>query len=71
MRSLVLRAWLETGVPPRLRVRVVEVVPRGAERAVIVTISVDEACSAVRNWLETLQTKGPGADGDGTVTLRG
>jgi hypothetical protein len=71
MRSLVLRAWLEPGVPPQLRARVVEIVPGGGERAVIVTTSVDEACSAVRSWLETLERQSTGENGDGTVTRRG
>jgi hypothetical protein len=55
MRSLVLRAWLEPGIPPHLRARVVEITPGRGERLVIVTTSVDEACRAVRGWLETLQ----------------
>jgi hypothetical protein len=55
MRSLVLRAWLEPGIPPHLRARVVEITPGRGERPVIVTTSVDEACRAVRGWLETLQ----------------
>lgn len=55
MRSLVLRAWLEPGVPPRLRVRAVEIAQGRGERLVVVTTSVDEACGTVRSWLETLQ----------------
>ena len=66
MRSLVLRAWLEPGLPPHLRVRVVEITPGRGERPVIVTTSVDEACRAVRNWLETLQARAPTR----TVTAR-
>lgn len=75
MRSLMLRAWLEPGVPPRLRARVVEIAPGRAERSVVVTASVDEACAAVRIWLETLQAQGvahgTSENGDGTVTPRG
>lgn len=69
VRSLVLRAWLEPEVP-HLRARVVEISPGRAERPVVVTTSVDEACRAVRNWLETLQAEGIGKNGDGTVTHR-
>jgi hypothetical protein len=71
MRSLVLRAWLEPGIPPHLRARVVEITPGRGERLVIVTTSVDEACRAVRGWLETLQGAGPTENGDGTVTRMG
>lgn len=71
VRSLVLRAWLEPGVPPRLRARVVEIGPGRGERPMVVTASVDEACRAVRNWLETLQAGGICENGDGTVTPRG
>jgi hypothetical protein len=67
VRSLVLRAWLEPDVP-RLRARVVEIAPGRAERPVAATTSVDEACRAVRTWLEKLQTEDIGENGDGTVT---
>jgi hypothetical protein len=67
VRSLVLRAWLEPEVP-RLRTRIVEIVSGRRERSVIVTTSVDEACRAVRNWLETLQAQGAGDNGDDSVT---
>ena len=70
MRSLVLRAWLEPGVPPQLRARVVDITPGRGERPIAVTTSVDEACRAVRNWLETLQARGANDNGDGTVTRR-
>jgi hypothetical protein len=68
MRSLVLRAWLEPGIPTRLRARIVEITPGHGERSVIVTTSVDEACRAVRRWLETLQASGTSENGDDTVT---
>jgi hypothetical protein len=71
VRSLVLRAWIEPGGPPGLRARVVEVGPGRGERPMMVTASVDEACRAVRNWLETLQAGGIRENGDGTVTQRG
>jgi hypothetical protein len=71
MRSLVLRAWLEAGVRPRLRVRVVEIAPGRGERSVVATSSVDEACGAVRSWLEALQTRGANENGDGAVTRGG
>ena len=70
VRSLVLRAWLEPGSPPQLRARVVEIAPGYGERPVVVTTSVDEACSAVRNWLEMMQARGINDGGDGTVTRR-
>ncbi len=68
-RSLVLRAWLEPEVP-RLRVRIVEIAWGRGEQPVIVTTSVDEACRAVRNWLETLQAQVTNDNGDGTVTRK-
>ncbi len=70
IRSLVLRAWLEPGIPPQLRVRLVEITQGRAERPVLVTASVDDACRAVRNWLEALREEA-GDAGDGTVTLGG
>jgi hypothetical protein len=70
VRSLVLRAWRESGVP-HLRVRVVEIATGRAERTVVVTPSVDEACRAVRHWLEMLEAADAGEDGDGTVTREG
>jgi hypothetical protein len=55
VRTLVLRAWLEPDVSPCLRIRMVEIEPGLSERPVIVTASVEDACEAVRRWLETLQ----------------
>jgi hypothetical protein len=69
VRSLVLRAWLEPEVP-RLRTRIVEIALGRREQSVIVTTSVDEACRAIRNWLETLQAQGASNNGDGTVTQK-
>ena len=69
--SLVLRAWLEPGAQPPLRVRVVAIAAGRYERSVIVTTSVDEACRAVRGWLEALEVRGGIDDGDGTVTHKG
>jgi hypothetical protein len=66
MRSLVLRAWLETGTPPHLRARVVEISPGRGERPVAVITSVDEALRAVRSWLERSSHKAPTK----TVTAR-
>ena len=70
MRSLVLRAWLEPGVP-HLRVRVVEIPPGCGERPVAAVTSIDEACRAVRSWLEKLQARGSNGNGDGAVTREG
>jgi hypothetical protein len=71
VRSLVLRAWLEPGVPLHLRARVVEIARGRGERPMVVTTSVDEVCLAVRNWLEALQARGSNGNGDGTVTETG
>ena len=68
VRSLVLRAWLEPGIPPHLRARIVEIAPRLGERPVLVTTSVDDACRAVRNWLEMLLAPDVNGNGDGVVT---
>lgn len=70
MRSLVLRAWLEPGIP-HLRVRVVEIPPSHDERQVAVTTSIEEVCQAVLSWLETLQAQGCNGSGDGAVTGKG
>ena len=69
MVSLVIRAWLEVGTPC-LRVRLVEIPPGHGEQPVLVTTSADEACHAVRAWLEALQAAGRDGDGDGTVTRK-
>jgi hypothetical protein len=65
-RSLVLRVWLEPGAAPRLRARIVEIVPGLGERPVAVTASMDEVSRVVRDWLEAFQADGAG----GTVTAR-
>jgi hypothetical protein len=56
VKSLVLRAWLEPGAYPALRVRVVEIDAVQGERPVIVTTSADQACQAVRRWLAAAVT---------------
>ena len=58
LEILVLRAWLESGGKPRLRVRLVAVIPGQAERQVLSTTSVEDACEAVRNWLTALEPEG-------------
>lgn len=70
MRSLVLRAWVERGVPPRLRARLLELRPGCDPQPLATTASVEEACQAVRSWLESLRGR-PAENGDGTVTHRG
>jgi hypothetical protein len=60
VRSLVLRAWLEPHASPRLRIRIVQIDPGLGERPVAVTASVDDACRAVRRWLEALQAHDAG-----------
>lgn len=53
--SLILRAWLEPGDLPRLRVRVVVIGHGRNEQSMLVTASADEVCRAVCDWLHTLQ----------------
>jgi hypothetical protein len=60
MRSLVLRGWLEPDANPALRIRIVEVDRNSTERPLTVTSSVDDACKAVRDWLEVLRAHGTG-----------
>jgi hypothetical protein len=55
IRSLVLRGWLESDANPSLRIRIVAIDRDSSERPVIVTASVDDACKAVRRWLEALR----------------
>jgi hypothetical protein len=52
VRSLMLRVWLEPGANSPLRVRIVEIVRGLGERSVLATVSVEEACRAVRRWLD-------------------
>jgi hypothetical protein len=55
---LVLRAWLEPAGKPMLRVRIVAVSPGlagRADRPVVSTTSIEDACAAVRNWLLSLE----------------
>jgi hypothetical protein len=66
VRSLVLRAWLEPGAHPSLRVRMVEIDAGRTERRVLVTASIDQACHAVRRWLEAFHI--PRGGGDARVT---
>jgi len=60
IKSLVLRSWLEPDATPSLRVRIVEVDRNLRERPVTTTASVDDACKAVRRWLELLRPHGTG-----------
>lgn len=62
VRSLVLRAWLEQGAGQRLRVRAVEIDPGLSERPVVITASIDEACQAVRRWLESQAREASGTE---------
>jgi hypothetical protein len=57
LEILVLRAWLEPTGKPSLRVRVVQVRPGQAERPVLTTTSVEDACEAVRDWLTSFQQR--------------
>jgi hypothetical protein len=58
VKSLVLRAWLEPGAQPSLRVRMVEIDADRDEQPVLVTASIRQACRAVRRWLEKLPAPG-------------
>ena len=68
IRALVVRAWLEQTGTPRIRVRIAELIPGREPEPVLVTVSVEEACQAVRGWLEALPRRGAGGTGDGGVT---
>ncbi len=50
---LILRAWVEQHSTERLRVRITEVTS-DQETPVVRTVSIEGACQAVRNWLETI-----------------
>lgn len=52
--SLVLSAWVETSHPTPLRVRITEVKAREIDARLLVAVNVDQACDAVRGWLEAL-----------------
>jgi hypothetical protein len=65
MRSLMLRSWLEPGPPPRLITRIVEIALGRHDRPVLATTSIDEACAAVRDWLEAQQSAAADENGDG------
>ena len=54
---LVVRAWLEPGGEPRLRVTIVEVSPQMADRRLLATTSPDAVCEAVRNWLAEIEQR--------------
>jgi hypothetical protein len=49
----------------------VEVIPGREERPIFVASSPDEACRAVRGWLEAFQPASANGNGDGPVTRRG
>ena len=70
MSSLVLRAWLEPGPPPHVRTRIVEIALGRGDRPVLATTSIDEACAAVRTWLEALRSA-PADENSGGAETRG
>ena len=56
---LILRAWVEPGRPDGLRIRIVQITERG-ESAVATASNIDDACTAIREWLEQLvRSDGP------------
>ena len=63
-----LRAWLEPGPPPRLITRIVEIALGRHDRPVLATTSIDEACAAVRDWLEAQQSAAADENGNGMGT---
>jgi hypothetical protein len=53
--TMILRAWVEDGRQPRLRVRVIRVSPGQAdEPAISAAATIDGVCALVRIWLEVL-----------------
>jgi hypothetical protein len=67
---LVLRAWLERTVRPRLRIRIVAIRPGEPEQQVLSSTSVQKACDAVRDWLTGLEGADPDRPGDTAVTRK-
>ena len=67
MSALLLRAWIEPGAPPRLRARLLELRPGRDPQSLAVTASVEEACQAVRGWLESLPGPADGTPASGTA----
>jgi hypothetical protein len=55
LETLVLPAWVELASEHGIRVRVVQVSPGQAERPVMAITSVDDVCTAVRDWLLNLE----------------
>lgn len=52
---LVLRAWIEAGEEPNLRVRIIRLVQGDAAEPVsLATVTIDGVCLTVRSWLEDL-----------------
>jgi hypothetical protein len=54
-QTMILRAWVETDGPQRLRVRVIRLRhDRAGEPAIGVAATIDGVCALVRTWLEQL-----------------
>ncbi|PPK67159.1 hypothetical protein V5P93_003496 [Actinokineospora auranticolor] len=51
--TLILRAWVEPTAAPGLRVRIIPLTDAGPDNPLVVS-TVDEACAAVRGWLDGL-----------------
>lgn len=52
---MILRAWVEAGSQPRLRVRITQVThDRRSEPATSAAVTIDYVCALVRAWLEGL-----------------
>ncbi len=54
-QTMILRAWIETDGPQRLRVRVIRLRhDRAGEPTIGVAATIDGVCALVRTWLEQL-----------------
>jgi hypothetical protein len=52
--GLVVSAWVESGHPEPLRVRMTQLRVPSSDDTVVVVSTVDEACTELRVWLERL-----------------
>ena len=51
---LVIRAWIESAAPERLRVRITQILGPGEEQTETAAATIDQALALVRSWLEDL-----------------
>ena len=63
---MILRAWVEAGTGPGLRVRITRVSHNRPDQPEITAMaSIDDVCTLVRRWLETLLGAAADQAGDG------